>query len=132
MDLGQLRTNPETAAEGVWVDVGEGASLLIARMNNKKYAKKLATLLKPFERQVQMGTLSDDKADELMAEAYAHGILLGWKGLELDGKPIKYSTAKAKELLLDPTLRDFRGLVEDIANQQKLYREQSLEAAEKN
>ena len=59
---------------------------LLAAMNNRKYAKKLTALLKPFERQVQMGTLADDKAEDLLAEAYSFGILLDWKGIEFEGK----------------------------------------------
>lgn len=132
MDLGQLRTNPQAQEDGVWVEIGEGASLLIGRMNNRKYAKKLTALLKPYERQVQMGTLADDKAEDLLAEAYSFGILLDWKGIEFEGKAVKYSRAKAKQLLLDPTLKDFRQLVEDLAGQQKLYRDEAIEEDTKN
>jgi|DEB0MinimDraft_3_1074331.scaffolds.fasta_scaffold105072_2 hypothetical protein len=132
MDLNSFKTDRQSSEEGVWVDMGEGCSLLIARKGNNKFAKKIQALIKPYQRQIEMNSMPEDKANELLAEAMAYGILLDWKGLKLDGKEVKYSQTKAKELLNDPDLRDFRNAVDALSDDREKFRKESIEAAEKN
>ena len=132
MDLRSYKTDLTVSEEGVWVDMGEGCSLLIARKGNQKFAKRLKSLIKPYQRQIDMNTMADDLANKLLAEAMAYGILLDWKGLKLDGKEIKYSEKAAAELLNDPTLIDFRNAVDQLSEDREAFRQESIEAAEKN
>jgi len=132
MDLRSYKTDLTVSEEGVWVDMGEGCQLLVARKGNQKFARKLKALIKPYQRQIDMNTMSDDLANKLLAEAMAYGILLDWKGLKLDGKEIKYSPEKAQELLNDPELIDFRNAVDQLSDDREQFRTESIEAAEKN
>ena len=112
----------DTVAEetGVWREIGGGASLLIARANNRHYNKALADL---YEKNAEALERNDDAADklstDLMIQVLADTILLGWKGVGYKRQPMEYSTANARTML---ALRDFRTLVVKKANEIDVYK----------
>lgn len=123
-------TDETLETEGVWVEIGERARILVARAGNPKHEKLVRELRKPHERRFRDGKLPDDLATKLAVEAIARTILLGWEGLEDEnGEPMPYSVEKARELLTE--LKDFRTEVAEIATEAEMYRKESLtEAAE--
>ena len=66
--------------------------------SNKKFANRLQALLRPYERSIKAGTMSDDKAET---------VILSWANVnDRDGKALPFSVPAAKQLLLDlPELR---------------------------
>ncbi|MDH3377783.1 MAG: hypothetical protein OEQ39_12615 [Gammaproteobacteria bacterium] len=121
MKISTFATDLDLEEKGVWVDIGDGGKLLIARLGNPRYQEAVRRLSKPHKTQIRNKTISEDLSDELLLKAMAESILLDWKGLEDDkGKVIKYSTETAFQLLRD--LRDFRNLVVELATEQAAFR----------
>ena len=132
MDLTKsYATSVKAAEEGVWVDLDTTTSLLIRRYGCKSFQKYLTALLAPHKKATQRGTLDDDLAEQLLTQAIAKEILVGWKGLKLDGKDVKYSYATALEILSNPVFKDFRDDVVTWAQDFQLYREEEIEEAVK-
>ena len=120
MDLKKEFSFDETlSVEGVWVPIGDGAELLVARMNNSKYRKHLRRALLPYTR--RGGTMSEKQNREVLADATANCILLDWKGMSEDGNKLKYSVEEAKRLFSD--YEDFFQLTIAIASDHENYRE---------
>lgn len=114
-------TDAKSEKDGIILDYG-AFWLRIARAGgaNKKFARVLDAKLQPYRRQLQAGTMEDELANRLMAEAYAEAIVLAWGSTEhgdgkmigRDGEAIEFSRENVIRLLLD--LPD---LFADIQNQ---------------
>lgn len=131
MDINKIySTDKELETNGVWVDIGDGAKLLIARIGNPVYAAALRGTLKPYKRQIQNGTLDEDLSTDILNKIYASTILLNWEGITADGKNVKYTEAKALEYLTE--YDDFRAVVIEIASTMETYRAVAAEVDEKN
>jgi len=131
MKISRFATDLGLEEDGVWMDIGDGASLKVARVGNPRYRKRIAQLTKPYKRQIRSDTLPEDLSDELVLKAFSETILLDWKGIEDDkGKAIKYSQEAAYKLLSG--LRDFRSLVAEIAMEQEAFRAEEAEAEGKS
>lgn len=121
MKISRFATDLGLEEEGVWVDIGEGAQLKVARVGNPRYRSRVRELSKPYKRQIRADILPEDMSDEIVLRAFSETILLDWKGIEDDnGEPIPYSHENAYELLKG--LRDFRTLVADVAQEQETFR----------
>ena len=120
--LSALKTNPEAEVEGVWVDFEDtGVKLKIARIGNPAFDKLISKLSAPHLKKLRKG--DDELQESITAKAVASTILVGWKGLDDDdGKPLKYSKGKSKELLTDPALRDLFKFVLVTANEAARFR----------
>ena len=128
----RFATDASAEEEGVWVDIGEGAALKIARFGNKRHEQVLDRLRKPYRNILRTGgEIPKDRAETIVIEAMAEALLLDWRGLEDDdGKAIAHDKDTAVGLLTD--LKDFRNQVAAIAMEAETYRASALEAAAKN
>ena len=127
MKISAFKTDRTRENQGVWVPIGDGARLLVARLNNEYYKQVFLNASRPFKTQVRTGTISEDQAEQILRECYSKAILLDWDGLQDDeGTDIPYSQEKAYELL---GIADFRALVEELAGTRELYRKEELEQA---
>lgn len=118
--------NATLEIEGVWSDIGGGASVKVARGGNSVYTAAIRRLMKPHRITLRKGAMPDDLVDKIGVQAMAEALLLDWKGLTLGGKPLEYSTATAVEMLTK--YRDFRDQILELAADMSLYQEE----AEKN
>jgi len=85
-----------------------GVTLKIARSNSSQFRNKFRALTRPYKRQIEAGTLQDDKSDALLCEALAGTVLIGWTGAFPDGEEHPFTEENAKQLLLnDQDCRDF-------------------------
>lgn len=131
MKITKFATDTALENEGTWVDIGDGATLLVARKGNRRYRDRMRTLLKPHRASMRAETMPDDLADRLLIEAEAETILLGWEGIEdADGNPIAYSTKEAKRLLSEH--KDFRALVDELSSTAETFRAQEIEEGAEN
>ena len=75
--------------------------------SNRKFANRLQALLRPYDRAIKAGTMSEEKAASIMAQTMAETIILGWENVcGRDGKKLTFTVAAAKQLRLDlPELR---------------------------
>ena len=135
MDLSKFKADRTAEDDGVWVPLDgadEGARVKLARIGNRRYREAMQRRMKPYRRALRAGTLEEATAERVTAEVLAETVLLDWQDLTLDGAALAYSPDRARELLLDPALRDFRDLIVEMATDIELYRQQDEEAAEKN
>lgn len=123
-------TDKEKEKKGVWEDLGDGARVLVARIGNPNYRKIFEQLTKPYSKSIRRGTLSEEKATELIIKSLAKSVLLGWEGLKEDGKLLKHSEAEAIRLMTE--YPDFRDQVQEIANDLETYKIVEDEDTEKN
>lgn len=118
------------AEDGVEVDLGEGAAIIVRPMRNEQFKKYLNTLLKPYERRIQQKRMDPKLQDELTRKAVAKHVLIGWKGIEVDGKAVKYTPEKAEELM--KRFDDFQEDVLIAAMSSETFRREVVEENEKN
>ena len=103
------------SGKGVDLDYGESGVITIHRAggSNQKYKRVAAQKLKPFSRQIKLGTADPEVIDRVMAEIYAEAVIIGWKGVKgEDGKNLSFTKENVVKILTD--LPD---LFEDIQNQ---------------
>lgn len=123
--LKAFSTDKELENNGVWVDIGDGTILCVARMYNDRYNELLRGAIQPHKRK----ELTSDESLEIMIDVEARSILVGWEGVTEDGEDVPYSIEKVKEYL---RLRDFRKKILEVANSMEAYKAQELEDGEKN
>lgn len=107
---GFYKTNKNFEMKGVWFDIKGGASFLIKRMggqNSSTIKKITAAKYKPYTRQLQADTLSEEIADRLSLEIFVEVAVLDWKGIIIDGEETPFSKEKCVELFQNlPELAD--------------------------
>ena len=121
----EFATDEKSELEGIWEDVGEGAKVLVARVGNKEYTERFRRLGKGLQRQLDRGTLPEDKQAAILISIIADTILLDWNGFADEGKLLPYSKESAKLML--KKYPDFRQFVWDIANDAENYRVKNRE-----
>lgn len=118
-------TNKKSESEGKWYMLSESMGFCLKRFggaNGLRVQKILSEVMKPYKEQVKRGTLSEDKDRRLTLTAFVRGCLVDWKGLEDNGKNLKYTEQAAIDLLVDlPDLaNDLLAYSQDMANYQDL------------
>lgn len=121
------------AEEGIKVDLPGGASISLRRAGggNGLFDRAMDTVMKPYRRQLQMGTLDDGKADELMARVYARAVVIDWQGVtDEKGKKLDCTEENVVKLFTDlPDLfEDIKAQASNMAN----FRRQEQEEVEGN
>lgn len=131
MDIGkQYGTDARLEAEGVWVDLGEGARIKVARAGNPANRKMLQRMMEKHRVTLRSRNLPEDVLERITIQVMAETILLGWENIEERGEPVPFSVENAERLL--GAYRDFRDQVAALAADMALFRGESEEAAQKN
>ena len=105
-----------------------GVALKIARMNNSRYKSAFRRLVRPYQKEVENGTLDEATSDNILCEALAEGILVDWNPATFPGN-VKYTKENAKELLLNDT--DCRDFVTEFADDINNYLDEDEEEVTK-
>jgi hypothetical protein len=124
--------NEEKSIDGVWFPY-EDAEFLVARSRSRKYRAEIERLSRKYRRQIELGTLSREKNEEIVTRAMANAILNGWKGsvaLDDDGTQLPYSRENAFLLLTE--FPDFRELVSSWSQDIEAYQTDEKESDIKN
>lgn len=132
MDLNKFKTSSKLSEDGVKVELGEGASITVARIGNQKYTNELKRVTKPHMNAIRNKTISDELMEKLVLDAFVGTVLLGWDGLKLDGKEVKYSKDEAIKILKNPEYVDFKNMVEAAASEVEVFRAVEVSEAVKN
>ena len=120
MKFSQFATDLSLEEDGVWIDIGDGARLKIARIGNPRYKEALRAKLKPYRSKAAQAALSDEQWLHINCEVEAKTILLDWEGWEQDnGKKATYSEKAAYQMLHG--LKDFRAMVLRLAEEQATF-----------
>lgn len=126
----EFGTDKTLENEGVWQDIGDGARVLVARINNKAYSDELKRLSVPHKIAIRNDRLSDEVWLQILIEVTAKTLLLGWSGIEYDGKPLPYSTDNSMKILTE--FKDFRDSISGLATSMELFKQNEKAAAIKN
>lgn len=123
MDLfKRFATSPEHEVKGVWRELDDNCSLLIARWNNDKFNELFAVLQETHAEALATANAAEKERQfgEIIRQVMSQTILMGWRGpLLVNGTDLgEYSSTKAYELL---EWRDFRDLIRGMATQQEHY-----------
>jgi hypothetical protein len=123
-------TDDDLEKNGARVDLGQGASIRVARANSRAYSKLLAKLVDQHKSVLDKDdAAADAKSDEIMVEVMAQTLLKGWDGLKYKGKVLPYSLENARLILAH---KDFRRVVAQHADNFDNFRALAEAAAEKN
>lgn len=123
-------TDKELEENGVEVQIGEDAFITVRRSNNKRFKQLLTGLRKPHEQRIQRGTMDQKVLDGFTIKAVAKEVLIGWRGIKVDGKTVKYSPEKAEELM--KRFEDFQEDILTAANTRETFRKEVTEENSKN
>ena len=125
MKLSKFSTNIDRELEGQWVDIGDGAKVLVARLGNERYVKYLERAYKPYRKMQRTGSVPDDLSRKIFIDSLANCILLGWSGITDDaGVDIPYSVEEAAKSL--SLFKDFRELIAEISQESATYRDEEI------
>ena len=134
MKLSSVKRDTQSAEKGVWVTNAMGdMDILIAATGNKQYTEMLRHLTKPYKRTIS--TLGDDFLKDLQNQCVAKTVLLGWRNMESEDsteenpKYIEYTPDIAYETLKDPENYEFREVVLALAEEEEVFRKESVEDA---
>tara|TARA_R110000824_G_scaffold20947_10_gene78619 strand:+ start:10 stop:414 length:405 start_codon:yes stop_codon:yes gene_type:complete len=131
--LQTIKDNKQREAKGVWVDYEMGIQFKIAKMGNPKFQAKVRELSAPHIKQIRNDGLPQDKMEAIQLEAVSETILVGWKNIEGDdGKAMRYSAKRAKEILGDAELLSIYEFVLTEATKQANYTVEVAEDSIKN
>ncbi len=141
----QYKTNQTKAIEGVAItfpsnEDGTVPTFYVSRMNdsNPQYAAKLAAVTKPFKRQIDAGTLPQEKAKELTKDVFTSTVLKGWENIPMSdvtgvGSDTGYASfSKATALQLFENLPDLYSELVTEASGIARFLADELEAEAKN
>jgi hypothetical protein len=126
MDFRNYETDPAKEERGVWVGVGKGGELLIARIGNRGYLDALSRLRAEAATRFANDSIPEEEHRRILRRAVAEGVLLGWKGMTDGGQPVEYSVDEAEKRLV---YRDFFDKVWELASDQERYRRDYVEQA---
>ena len=98
----------DKAANGVWVDLEDGARIKVAKIGTATYTQALEKASRKYRIKIRTNTLKADEAMLISAQALADAILLDWQGFETEeGTILPYSHENALKALKEyPTFRD--------------------------
>ena len=100
MDFSKVYT---TQVDRKWVALDRlpGTEFLVAPLSNLDQRRKLQRLTKPYMNRIQKANLDPAKQDDLYRQSLVGTVLLDWKNLTENGKPLKWDEANANRLLKD-------------------------------
>lgn len=102
-----------------------------ASKTNKHYTQTLKRLAAPHQRAQELGTLSEEVAEDLMLDVFTQSLLKGWENVKDQfGNDLPFSPEAAKKLMLE--LPDVYAILSAECNKITLFRSEAQAAAAKN
>lgn len=133
-----FKTDTNLEVAGVDLNYGKnskGKDMLIkvrrAGGANKAYQKAITNKMRPFQRQIQTGTMDNGVADQLILDVYAETVVIGWENIEDEnGNELPFSVENVKKVFSD--LPDLAADVRSQAQEIAIFRADVVEAIAKN
>jgi len=136
----QFKTNAEKETEGVEIEFNEATNddgsvptFVISRMGkaNKRYTKALEAATRPYRRQIELGTMKNEVAEEIFLNVFVDTVLKGWKNVrDENGAELPCSKQTAVKLFQD--LPEVYERLQEEAKQSANFRDLALEEEAKN
>lgn len=118
MKLSSIRVNAAAEEAGRWMPAPTlpGVSFKVRGIGNSDYKALAGKLRAEIPRSELLKGVSSEQVQKINVTLLVETVLQDWKGLEGDDdKPLKFTKAKAAELLADPNMRVLREAVEAAA-----------------
>jgi len=129
MDLGKVfGTDKDLEENGVWVDIGDGAKIKVARISNSRAAKAMQKLQE--SNKVAEKFNSSAINDEAVIKIISETVLLDWEGMTEDGENVQYSNENAFKML--SKYNDFFTVVTELSGKMETFRKQDIEEDKEN
>lgn len=116
-------------------DDGTIPTFILARTGgaNVAYSKALEVETRPYRRQIELGTLKPEIAEEALLKVFCKTIVKGWSNVQdEDGNVIAFSEQAAIELLGKEDMKDLYSRLRDEANTAANYRDAMRETEKGN
>lgn len=121
-------SNPKASIDGVWVQLGGGASVKVARLGNKAAKKAYRKIPKASRNAFEEGTVDENTGEQFICMFLAQHILKDWKGFADKGVSLgDYDEMKGKKFLMK--YRRFRERIWELAGDEDLFNVESEEDA---
>ena len=130
MDLKDFKTDKSKEQEGVWEDLGNECSVLVARYGNSAMIRAYRKYPRMLRQRLESGQADDNNSATILSKVMADTILLDWKGLKEDGKEIAYSKEECVRILTE--YPDVRDMIFEISNEAQLYHDKGVMKTIKN
>lgn len=105
-----FKTDKTLEREGIWFRYTDTVRFRLKRFggfNSEKLKPLYASVYKPYAGQIEKGSISAEKQNELLATIFIKACMVDWEGVELDGKEAPFSFENALKLLTElPDLLD--------------------------
>ena len=101
MEISRIKPDDARAEGGVLFNLDPTTTVTVASIDSRRFLQIKEDLFRPHRRQSAKGELDPQLERDLMAQAVADGLLLGWEGLTDGGKPFPYSKDAARQLCKD-------------------------------
>ena len=120
-------TDSDLEKDGIWIDYGPfGFKVARAGGSNEKYRRLMQARMKPYRRQIQNETMSEDKAQEILLETFVDGVLLDWRDVtDREGNKMEFNRENALQLLSD--LKDLFADLQTQASKISNFRREEME-----
>lgn len=96
-----FKTDTNLETDGVWFSISDDTKFLVRRFggsNGERLKKAMAKHYKPYARQVENGTISTEKDQEISIKVFIETCMVDWKGVEIDGEEAPFNSSTALEL----------------------------------
>jgi hypothetical protein len=120
MDLRAIAKREQRERDGVWMKLVTGADaendpgeVLVSGLESPKYTQTLYIRMMPLRAKYGKDAVPPAEMDPLISEVMAECLLIDWRGITLDGKPLPYSKETAKKWLCESM--HFRDMVSAAA-----------------
>lgn len=120
-----FKTDDALESGGIWFDLTDTTGFLVKRfggLNSPKVKAAMSKYFKPYARQIENGTMDLKKEKEIMYRVFVESCLVDWKGVEIDGQEVPFSTDAALKLLC--RLTDLADTLVEYAQDMKNYKEE--------
>jgi len=131
VEIRKLVLDDSKDQDGLWFESGIGdIRIKVRRMGNSRYKEVFQKLIRPYRRQIDKGTLSEEVAEQILSRALTEAVIVDWENLEDGGKPVKFTKENAYKYLLE--FEELRASVQDCAGEREEFRVAWLEESAKN
>lgn len=132
MELANIRVNPKAIEQGAWVKDIPGLgdiALKVRGTRNADYERRTSELVSALSQQERR---DPEVQAEIARRLLVETVLIDWRGMTENGKPVAYDRALAEKLLTEPEYRDFADGVAWAAAMVGRIGEEEVKASAKN
>jgi len=97
---------------------------------NQKFERSKARHVKPFQRQIQAGTMDDKDLEDMLMKVYADSVVIDWRGVMSEGKAVECTSTNVLDMFRG--YPDLFWAVKESCEDASLFRRAQVEEEAKN